>query len=178
MHSCSHSHVAWLFYCENCRLCCIEIIKYKWLKEREILPILIYLFTSLPANTSPTAVSSCGCYLPVWSIGVHWDFCAAESTSLFLLHVLTIFKAHKLECSYWSVFVSFQQTVIPSVYLMVWVPHKNMTNILSRNTELCSTICMKSGKYNVSGQTRWNAEEPLVSVQLAVMAGQTASFWC
>lgn len=164
MHSCSHSRVAWLFYWENCRLCCIEIIKYKWLKEREMLPILIYLFTHLPADTSPTVVNSCGCHLPVWSIGVHWDFCAVKSTSLFLLHVLTIFKAHKSGCSYWSVFVSFQQTVIPSVYLMVWVPHKNMTNILSRNTELYFAVQSAWGLINAwVDRTRWNAEDPFVS---------------
>lgn len=167
MHSCSHSHVAWLCYWGNCRLCCIEIIKYKWLKGCEMLPILIYLFTCLPADTSSTVVNSCGCHIPVWSIGVHWDFCAVKSTSLFLLHALTIFKAYKSDCIYWSVFVSFQQTVIPSVYLMVCeYPTKTWPIFwVEIKTELDFAVQSAWGLVNTAwvDRTRWNAEDPLVS---------------
>lgn len=97
-------------------------------------------------------------FLPMWlapvdasslyrSIGAHRAF-AVKSTSLFLMHVLTIFKAHESDCSYWSVFVSFQQTVIPSGYLMVRVPCKNMTNILSRNTEFDFAVLSVWGLIN------------------------------
>lgn len=118
-------------------------------------------------------------FLCIGSICVHQAF-AVKSTSLFPERVLTVFKAHNSDCSYWSVF--FFSTDCDSIWLPDGesAPQKHYQYFKWKcRIWLCITICMKSAKIPCE-ETQVGCRGPshLLWVQHAITAGQSARFLC